>query len=57
MKVNLLEVYSVHELALKPYRDLAKRKIERNREVAAYLKVREISGRKKWNIRFGGYRW
>lgn len=43
MKVNLLEVYSVHELALKTYRDLAKRKIERNREVAAYLKVREIS--------------
>ncbi|MDU7782775.1 MAG: hypothetical protein E7J58_11505 [Bacillota bacterium] len=57
MRVNLLEVYSVHELALKPYRDLAKRKIERNREVAAYLKVREISGRKKWNVRFGGYRW
>ncbi|WP_270204544.1 hypothetical protein [Clostridium perfringens] len=57
MKVNLLEVYSVHELALKAYRDLAKRKIERNREVAAYIKVREISGRKKWNVRFGGYRW
>ena len=53
MKVNLLEVYSVHELALKTYRDLAKR----NREVDAYLKVREISGRKKWNVRFGGYRW
>ncbi|HFD2028464.1 TPA: hypothetical protein ACF2C8_000180 [Clostridium perfringens] len=57
MKVNLLEVYSVHELALKTYRDLAKRKIERNREVAAYSKVREISGRKKWNVKFGGYRW
>ncbi|WP_270550522.1 hypothetical protein [Clostridium perfringens] len=57
MKVNLLEVYSVHELALKTYRDLAKRKTERNREVAAYIKVREISGRKKWNVRFGGYRW
>lgn len=57
MKVNLLEVYSVHELALKTCRDLAKRKIERNREVAAYLKVREISGRKKWNVKFGGYRW
>ena len=57
MRVNLLEVYSVHELALKTYRDLAKRKIERNREVAAYLKVREISGRKKCNVRFGGYRW
>ncbi|WP_415337580.1 hypothetical protein [Clostridium perfringens] len=57
MRVNLLEVYSVHELALKTYRDLAKRKTERNREVAAYLKVREISGRKKWNVRFGGYRW
>ncbi|EHK2354932.1 hypothetical protein KCK31_000342 [Clostridium perfringens] len=57
MRVNLLEVYSVHELALKTYRDLAKRKIERNREVDAYLKVREISGRKKWNVRFGGYRW
>lgn len=38
MRVNLLEVYSVHELALKTYRDLAKRKIERNREVAAYNK-------------------
>ena len=57
MKVNLLEVYSVHELALKTYRDLAKRNIERNREVAAYIKVREISGRKKWNVKFGGYRW
>lgn len=57
MKVNLLEVYSVHELALKTYRDLAKRKIERNREVAAYLKVREINVRKKWNVKFGGYRW
>lgn len=57
MKVNLLEVYSVHELALKTYNDIAKRKIERNREVAAYIKVREISGRKKWNVRFGGYRW
>ncbi|WP_165489654.1 hypothetical protein [Clostridium perfringens] len=56
MKVNLLEIYSGQELALKIYRDLAKRKIERNREVAAYLKVREISGRKKWNVRFGGYR-
>ncbi|MDH2474500.1 hypothetical protein [Clostridium perfringens] len=57
MKVNLLEIYSVNELALKIYRDLDKRKIERNREVAAYLKVREISGRKKWNVIFGGYRW
>ena len=57
MRVNLLEVYSVHEQALKTYRDLAKRKIDRNKEVAAYIKVREISGRKKWNIRFGGYRW
>ncbi len=57
MRVNLLEVYSVHELALKTYRDLAKRKIDSNKEVAAYIKVREISGRKKWNVRFGGYRW
>ena len=25
--------------------------------VDQYLKVREISGRKKWNVKFGGYRW
>ncbi|ELC8418770.1 hypothetical protein AB8I97_001394 [Clostridium perfringens] len=57
MKVNLLEVYSVHELALKTYRDLAKRKIERNREVTAYFKIRDLESKKKWNVKFGGYRW
>lgn len=53
IKVSTVKYYGTDSYK----RKLAKRKIERNREVAAYIKVREISGRKKWNVKFGGYRW
>lgn len=57
MKVNLLEVYSVHELALKTYRDLAVKREKKQKEADAYFKIRDLESKKKWNVKFGGYRW
>ncbi|CAG9358966.1 hypothetical protein ACRTAL_003221 [Clostridium perfringens] len=57
MKVNLLEVYSVHELALKTYNDIAAKREKKDKEVYAYLKCRDIGLRKRWSVKVGGYRW
>lgn len=57
MKVNLLEVYSVHELALKTYKDLAAKREKKEKEADAYFKIRDLESKKKWNVKFGGYRW
>lgn len=57
MKVNLLEVYSVHELALKTYGDLAAKREKKDKEFYAYLKRRDIGLRKRWSVKVGGYRW
>lgn len=57
MRVNLLEVYSVHELALKTYKDLATKREKKEKEADAYFKIRDLESKKKWNVRFGGYRW
>lgn len=57
MKVNLLEVYSVHELALKTYKDLADKREKKEKEADAYFKIRVLESKKKWNVKFGGYRW
>ncbi|MDU1212409.1 MAG: hypothetical protein E7A04_13845 [Clostridium perfringens] len=57
MKVNLLEVYSVHELALKTYKDLADKREKKEKEVDAYFKIRDLESKKKWNVKFRGYRW
>ncbi|MDU2085981.1 hypothetical protein [Clostridium perfringens] len=57
MKVNLLEVYSVHELALKTYNDIAVKREKKDKEVYAYLKCRDIGLRKRWSVKVGGYRW
>ncbi|UBK72375.1 hypothetical protein KLF32_05310 [Clostridium perfringens] len=57
MKVNLLEVYSVHELALKTYNDIAAKREKKDKEVYAYLKCRDVGLRKRWSVKVGGYRW
>ncbi|EJT6663996.1 hypothetical protein [Clostridium baratii] len=57
MRVNLLEVYSVHELALKTYKDLAAKREKKEKEADAYFKIRDLKSKKKWNVKFGGYRW
>ncbi|AOY53334.1 hypothetical protein [Clostridium perfringens] len=57
MKVNLLEVYSVHELALKTYRDIVAKRERKEKEADAYFKIRDLESKKKCNVKFGGYRW
>ncbi|BDC01565.1 hypothetical protein CP118TE_12740 [Clostridium perfringens E] len=57
MKVNLLDMYTPHELRIITCKELAKRKELKEKEVEAYFKEREINNKKKWNVKFGGYRW
>lgn len=57
MKVNLLEVYSVHELVLKTYNDIAAKREKKDKEVYDYLKCRDIGLRKRWSVKVGRYRW
>ena len=57
MKVNLLDRYTPHELRIMTCKELAKRKELKEKEADAYFKEREINNKKKWNVKFGGYRW
>lgn len=57
MKVNLLDVYTPHELRIMTCKELAKRKELKEKEADAYFKIRDLESKKKWNVKFGGYRW
>ncbi|WP_346980424.1 hypothetical protein [Clostridium perfringens] len=47
MKVNLLDMYTPHELGIMTYKDIAAKKEKKDKEVYAYLKCRDIRCRKK----------
>ncbi|WP_300259411.1 hypothetical protein [Clostridium sp.] len=57
MKVNLLDMYTPYDLALKTYKDIAAKKEKKEKEAYAYFKCRDVGLRKRWSVKVGGYRW
>lgn len=57
MRVNLLDMYTPHELRIMTCKDIANKREKKEKEIDAYLKTRNLDSRRKWNVRFGGYRW
>ncbi|HHD2743189.1 TPA: hypothetical protein ACOTGW_001945 [Clostridium perfringens] len=57
MKVNLLDMYTPHELGIMTYKDIAAKREKKDKEADAYFKIRVLESKKKWNVKFGGYRW
>lgn len=55
--MNLLDKMTAQELAEKTAKDIKKIREKRSKDIFGYYKETSIKNKKRYNVKYGGFRW